>query len=112
MINLSKRMARHQHLRKRHHWHIDELRAAAEFHSALAIRSSRRLECDVAKALSRIAEWRIPGFGCTDCDCDTHLFGMSIDPLHSEDFHKLLQYFRMDRYNEISQTTKLEKATL
>jgi sugar fermentation stimulation protein A len=112
MTNLSKRMERHRHLRKRHHWYIDELRAAAEFHSALAIRSSRRLECDVAKALSRIAEWRIPGFGCTDCDCDTHLFGMSIDPLHSEDFHKLLQYFRMDRYNEISQTTKLEKATL
>ena len=26
------------------------------------------------------------------------LFGISNDPLHSEKFHKLLQYFRMDRY--------------
>jgi sugar fermentation stimulation protein A len=107
MANLSKRIVRHRHLRKRHHWHIDELRAAAEFHSVLAIRSSTRLECHIAKALSRTAEWDIPWFGCTDCGCDTHLFGMSIDPLHSEDFHKLLQYFRMDQYNEISPTTKL-----
>jgi sugar fermentation stimulation protein A len=70
-----------------------------------------RLECDIAKALSEIAEWSIPGFGCTDCSCETHLFGMSIDPLHSGDFQNLLQYFRMDRYNEISPPTKLEKAT-
>jgi sugar fermentation stimulation protein A len=104
MANLSKRIERHRRLRKRHHWHIDELRAAAEFRSVLAIRSSRRLECDIVKALSGIAEWCIPGFGSTDCGCDTHLFGMSINPLHSEDFHQMLQYFRMDRYNEISPT--------
>ena len=97
MANLSKRMERHRHLRKRHHWHIDELRAVAEFHSVLAIRSSQRLECKVAKGMSEIAEWSVPRFGSTDCSCDTHLFGMSKDPLHSENFHKLLQYFRMDR---------------
>ncbi len=98
MANLSKRMQRHRHLRKQHHWHIDELRSAAEFHSVLGIRSSDRLECEIAKALSGVAEWSVPGFGSTDCLCDTHLFGMSRDPLLSEDFHKLLQYFRMDRY--------------
>jgi sugar fermentation stimulation protein A len=100
MTNLSKRMERHRHLRKQHHWHIDDLREAAEFHSVLAIRSSDRLECEIAKAFSRIAEWTIPRFGSTDCSCETHLFGMSKDPLFSEDFHKLLQYFRMDRYSE------------
>jgi sugar fermentation stimulation protein A len=105
MANLSKRIERHRHLRKRHHWHIDELRAATEFRSVFAVRSSTRLECDIAKALSDIAEFSIPGFGCTDCSCDTHLFGMSIDPLRSGDFQKMLQYFRMDRYNEISPTT-------
>jgi len=98
MASLSKRMERHRHLRKRHHWHIDELRAVAEFHSVLAIRSSERLECEVARALSEIAEWSIPRFGSTDCSCDTHLFGTSSDPIQSEDFQKLLQYFRMDRY--------------
>jgi sugar fermentation stimulation protein A len=98
MANLSKRMERHRHLRKRHHWHIDELRAVAEFHSTLAIRSSERLECEVAEAMSKIAEWSVPRFGSTDCSCDTHLFGMSGDPLHSGNFQKLLQHFRMDRF--------------
>jgi sugar fermentation stimulation protein A len=98
MANLSKRMERHRHLRKRHHWHIDELRATAEFHSVLAIRSRDRLECEIANTLSKITEWSIPGFGSTDCSCESHLFGMSGDPFHSEDFHKLLQYFRMDCY--------------
>jgi sugar fermentation stimulation protein A len=98
MVNLSKRMERHRHLRKRHHWHIDQLRAEAEFHSVLAIRSSERLECEAAKAMSKIAEWSVSGFGSTDCSCDTHLFGMPSDPIQSENFQKLLQYFRMDRF--------------
>jgi sugar fermentation stimulation protein A len=102
MANLSKRMLRHRHLRKQHHWHIDELRAVAEFDSVLAIRSSVRLECEIAEAFSDISEWRIPGFGCTDCTCDTHLFGFENNPLHLEKFQKLLQYFRMDRYNQVS----------
>jgi sugar fermentation stimulation protein A len=98
MANLTERMERHRRLRKKHHWHIDQLRSAAEFHSVLAIRSSGRLECEIANALPGVAEWSVPGFGSTDCSCESHLFGMSEDPLHSEDFHKLLQYFRMDRY--------------
>jgi sugar fermentation stimulation protein A len=98
MANLSKRMERHRRLRKRHHWHIDELRVATEFQSVLAIRSSERIECEVAEAVSEIAEWSVPRFGSTDCSCDTHLFGMSGDPLHSRNFQKLLQHFRMDRF--------------
>jgi sugar fermentation stimulation protein A len=98
MANLSKRMERHRHLRKQHHWHIDDLRAVAEFDSVLAIRSSVRLECEIAKTFSEISAWKIPGFGCTDCTCETHLFGFENNPLHLEKFQKLLQYFRMDRY--------------
>jgi sugar fermentation stimulation protein A len=99
MANLSKRMERHLRLKKQHHWHIDELRAAADFHSILAIRSSTRLECEIAEALSKISEWAIPGFGCTDCSCNTHLFAFEKNPLHVEKFHQLLQYFRMDCYH-------------
>lgn len=99
MANLSKRMERHRRLRKRHHWHIDQLRAAAEFHSILAIRSPDRLECEIARALSQIADWTIPRFGSSDCKCDTHLFGMEKDPLRSKNFRQLLQYFRTDRYD-------------
>lgn len=97
MAHLDKRMERHRHLRKQHRWHIDELRTVADFHSILAIRSSTRLECEIADALSKISEWAIPGFGCTDCSCNTHLFAFEKNPLHLEKFHQLLQYFRMDR---------------
>jgi sugar fermentation stimulation protein A len=57
-----------------------------------------RLECEIANALSEIAEWSIPKFGSSDCSCKTHLFGMADDPIHSESFRELLQHFRMDRY--------------
>jgi sugar fermentation stimulation protein A len=97
MANLSKRMERHRHLIKKHHWHIDELRVVAQFHSVVAIRSSDKLECEIAKTMSKITEWSVAGFGSTDCSCESHLYGMSADPLHSEDFQKLLQYFRIDR---------------
>ena len=100
MANLSKRMERHRHLRKQHHWHIDDLRDEAEFHSVLAIRSSAKLECEIAKAMSDIAEWVVPKFGSSDCSCQTHLFGMASNPLRSRPFHELLQHFRMDRYEE------------
>ena len=102
MANLSKRLERHRRIEKEHHWHIDGLRAVAEFHSALPIRSSTRLECEIAKAFSGIAEWSIPQFGSSDCLCETHLLGMSSDPFHSIAFHKLLQYFRMDRFSELA----------
>ena len=98
MVHLQKRMDRHRHVRKRHHWHIDDLRDGAEFHSILAIRSAERLECEIAQAMSEIADWDIPHFGSSDCPCGTHLFGMAEDPLQSREFHRLLQRFRMDRY--------------
>ncbi len=97
MSHLSRRIERHRRLRKKFHWHIDALRAKATFHSALAIRASVRLECEIADALSQICEWSISGFGCSDCSCPTHLFAMKENPLHAEKFLKLLQYFRMDR---------------
>lgn len=100
MARLTSRMERHLRLRKRHHWHIDDLRAASRFHSILPIRSSERLECEIATALLAISQWRVEGFGSTDCSCPTHLFGFSENPLHLEGFHKVLQYFRMERFWE------------
>lgn len=100
MLHLGKRIERHRHLRKRHHWHIDELRARSHLITVLAIRSSTRLECEIAGALSKISEGSILGFGCSDCSCPAHLFTMSGNPLHSEKFQKILQYFRMDRLFE------------
>jgi len=97
MRNLTARMERHVRLRKRYHWHIDWLRAVSEVHGVYPIRSSSRIECELAEAISGLADWSVPGFGCSDCSCTTHLFGLADDPLRSEGFHRVLQYFRMDR---------------
>jgi sugar fermentation stimulation protein A len=95
--NLSQRIERHRRLNKRYHWHIDHLRASADFHSALPIRASEDLECEIAEAMKGIADWEIQAFGSSDCACRTHLFGMTEDPVHSRSFINLLQYFRIDR---------------
>ncbi len=95
--NLTQRLERHKRERKRLFWHIDYLRAHAEFHLALPIRASDPLECKLAEAVKEISDWQIPNFGCSDCDCGSHLFGMSQDPIRTPEFISLLQYFRMDR---------------
>ncbi len=95
--NLTQRIARHRRLIKQHHWHIDYLRSAADFHAALPIRASDDLECEIASALGKIADWAIRDFGASDCCCDSHLFGMDEDPVHNKAFISLLQYYRIDR---------------
>lgn len=98
--SLTQRLERHRRERKNLFWHVDYLRAQAEFHWALPIRTGDDLECELASALKKIAGWEVPGFGSSDCSCDSHLFGMTKDPLHSPEFIALLQYFRMDRLFE------------
>jgi sugar fermentation stimulation protein A len=93
--DLSQRIARHQRLTKKKHWHIDFLREHAEFVAAIPIRSSADLECAIAGALGTIADWLVPAFGSSDCSCETHLFGMREDPLHTRSFIDTLLHFRM-----------------
>jgi sugar fermentation stimulation protein A len=95
MTSLTARVARHLRKRKKPHWHVDALRAAAAETAALPIRSSRREECLVAAALAAILTPVSPGFGCSDCGCSTHLFHSAEKPLHRRDFHDLLEQFRM-----------------
>jgi sugar fermentation stimulation protein A len=95
--NLSSRVERHRRRRKKLFWHIDFLRAVAEFHYAVPFRTQDILECAIARAVSEIAAWEIPRFGSSDCLCSSHLYGMEKDPLQSPAFISLLQYYRMDR---------------
>ncbi len=97
MNGLDARMARHKRRRKRMHWHIDYLRAHATEVDALPIRSSTRDECALADALRAILLPGPEGFGCSDCDCPTHLFFSATPPLHRPDFHTILERFRMKR---------------
>ena len=73
------RLGRHLGPVRRRHWHIDHLRARARLVQALPIRTADDLECELAESLSPICDWSHRGFGCSDCDCDSHLFGFAAD---------------------------------
>jgi sugar fermentation stimulation protein A len=110
--NLTRRLERHKRERKKFFWHIDYLRAHAEVHLALPIRASDPLECELADALKKISGWEVPGFGCSDCSCSSHLYGMRKDPIHMPEFISLLQYFRMDRlFGGRSNSLRVESPT-
>ena len=67
------RVYRHFRGKGKVHWHIDYLRREAKVPGAFVLRGGRA-ECEVAKLLSsNFAPWPA-GFGCSDCDCETHLF--------------------------------------
>ncbi len=98
--NLTKRMERHKRQRKKVFWHIDYLRAKADVHALLPILTEDDLECHVARSIGNFADWEIPSFGASDCSCSSHLFGTENDPFASPPFHKILQYYRMERLIE------------
>jgi len=95
MSNLRARIRRHSQRRKKVHWHIDYLTPHVNDLISIAIRSSQRLECEIAEALSSIMKAGPPGFGSSDCLCQTHLFWSETNPLHTKGFHDTLQIFRM-----------------
>ncbi len=53
-------------------WHIDHLLPITSFRCAVASSTDQDLECAVAKGIGLACE-PIPGFGCTDCSCISHL---------------------------------------
>ena len=95
MGGLDARMARHNRKRKKKHWHIDYLRADSEVIAILPVRSSERLECRLVAGLTTLLSASMPGFGCTDCHCPTHLFFSTDNPLEQPRFHDWLQRMRM-----------------
>ncbi|MBN2283574.1 MAG: DNA/RNA nuclease SfsA [Deltaproteobacteria bacterium] len=103
---LTKRIERHLRKRKRFHWHIDYLRERADRCTALPIRSSARLECDLAAAVGMIARAPVPGFGSSNCRCHSHLFAMDGDPLDDPRFIDIVQRFRMGRLEPIIEAAK------
>lgn len=98
---LAARLARHQRKRKKMHWHIDYLRQYADVIAVVPVRTADDLEHDMARAVGQIAQWNIPGFGCTDCDCHSHLFGFSANPIHCPPFMAIVEEFRMNRLERL-----------
>ena len=60
-------------------WHVDYLSTDNRFTLRYTVHAvtEERLECRLADA---IGEPGIPGFGCSDCTCPSHLFYRTRDP--------------------------------
>ena len=125
--NLTKRIERHKRKRKKMHWHLDYFRGHCEMIAAVPIRTSGwpleswslthepypsmsscpdpdvdvSVECALADAVRAIAEWNVPKFGCSDCDCTSHLFGMTENPIHNKAFMDVVEEFRMNQLDSI-----------
>jgi sugar fermentation stimulation protein A len=72
--NLLARLRRHARRRKPRRWHIDYLSVRARMTGAVVIVGPKAWECKLARRLKASAEHMIPGFGCTDCGCPSHLY--------------------------------------
>jgi len=94
---LTKRIERHQRLRKNLFWHIDYLREKASSCRALPVRTPEDLECSIAGSLKEIAGRSVKGFGSSDCRCESHLFWMENDPIRSPAFIDMLNDWRVGR---------------
>ena len=95
--NLTKRIERHKRKRKKMHWHLDYFRGHCEMIAGLPIRTSLDdAECALADAVRGVAEWDVPKFGSSDCDCKSHLFGMTENPIHNKGFMDVIENYRMN----------------
>lgn len=95
--NLDQRVARHRRLTKKLHWHIDYLRAAARVVGAYPIRTPDDLEHVIAAEARALADASVPGFGCSDCACPSHLLYFADDPTARRPFWTLLHHLRAER---------------
>ncbi len=69
------RVARHFRTAKSNHWHIDYLRARLTPLGAWVSHAPVRLEHRWAGRLEAAEGFTpLPGFGCSDCRCNAHLF--------------------------------------
>ncbi len=92
--DLSRRIERHLRLRKRHHYHIDFLRVKAIEVRAFPIRANPVEECGLAREVENIGSGNVPGFGCSDCRCKSHLVYFPEMPLRTSAFQELLTRLR------------------
>ncbi len=73
--SLEKRIARHISKNKKKFWHIDYLLGikSAKILKVFYKKAAKSEECKIAKRLSK-TESLIKNFGCSDCNCKSHLF--------------------------------------
>ncbi|WP_407416147.1 GIY-YIG nuclease family protein [Methanobrevibacter sp.] len=74
MNSLESRINRHFKKDKKLHWHVDYLLANqnCELVDAIYNISSKKVECELSREISN--NNGVDGFGCSDCDCNSHLY--------------------------------------
>ena len=77
------RIAHHQRVASRPHWHIDYLRPCTRFESVWYTYDPQRREHQWAQVFARLPGAAVPlvGFGASDCACVTHLFCFTERPV-------------------------------
>lgn len=77
---IKSRLKHHIHpLKKKLHWHIDYLRKEASIKEVWVSDCKNRLEHEWGSVLENIvSSEKIPGFGCSDCKCDSHIFHFKV----------------------------------
>jgi Uri superfamily endonuclease len=73
MRGLTPRLRRHLRENKKLHWHIDYFLQVASIKRVIVFKSRTRTECQIAGKLAERFTG-IPGFGCSDCKCRSHLY--------------------------------------
>ncbi|MBQ6099531.1 MAG: GIY-YIG nuclease family protein [Methanobrevibacter sp.] len=72
MNSLESRLNRHLSDEKKLHWHIDYLLKKGKI-TEIIYNKNKKVECELSQYLSTQAEG-IRDFGCSDCDCESHLY--------------------------------------
>lgn len=70
---LKQRINRHLRSEKKYHWHIDYLLKHAKIEDIYSKESNQNEECIISKKFNE-KFLSIPKFGCSDCNCISHLF--------------------------------------
>ena len=70
---LEQRINRHLRNNKKIHWHIDYLLKYCNIIDVLYKENNLKEECSFAKNFEKKLDC-IPNFGCSDCNCKSHLF--------------------------------------
>ena len=73
MNSLISRIKRHLSDDKKLHWHIDYFLKYSQITEVIYNRSNRKIECDLSKYIASKTSG-IRDFGCSDCDCESHLY--------------------------------------
>jgi sugar fermentation stimulation protein A len=73
MGGLGARINRHLRKQKKIWWHIDYLLQKGRVRGVMSAVTNERLECQLADGLGHAFN-NYPGFGSSDCHCQSHLF--------------------------------------